>query len=158
MGATALASQTMPRAQAAPAQPTLKSFEDVLTLIASKRDIMLKTDVERFVRPISFRMGAIEFEPAPGCPSNLAQRLASRLKDWTGETWLVAAQGGGGAETAYEREKREQAEARAKIEADPFVRSVMDAFPGTEMTVRRIAQPQAEAVADPDATEAADED
>jgi DNA polymerase-3 subunit gamma/tau len=159
VGATALASQAMPRSQAAPAQPTLKSFEDVLTLIASKRDIMLKTDVERFVRPISFRMGAIEFEPAPGCPNNLAQRLASRLKDWTGETWLVAAQGGGGAETAYEREKRERAEARARIEADPFIKSVMEAFPGAEiLSVRKTAAPEAEAVADPEAADAGDED
>jgi DNA polymerase-3 subunit gamma/tau len=159
MGATALASKAMPRPQAAPAQPALKSFDDVLTLIASKRDIMLKTDVERFVRPISFRMGAIEFEPAPGCPSSLAQRLAARLKDWTGETWLVAAQGGGGAETAYERERRERAQARAKIEADPFVRSVMEAFPGTEiLEVRRTAAPETGAAADPEAPEAGDED
>jgi DNA polymerase-3 subunit gamma/tau len=39
------------------------------------RDITLKLDVERFIRPISFRPGAIEYEPAPGAPANLAQRL-----------------------------------------------------------------------------------
>jgi len=150
-GATALASQPAPRAQAAAPQPTLKTFDDVLTMIASKRDIMLKTDVERFVRPISFRPGVIEFEPAPGCPSNLAQRLSARLKDWTGETWLVAAQGGGGAETAYEREKRERLEARQRIEQDPFVRSVMDAFPGAEIvSIRKTLAPEPQAPVEPD--------
>jgi ornithine carbamoyltransferase len=34
------------------------------------------------------------------------------LKEWTGERWLIAAQGGGGAESAWEKEKREQREVR----------------------------------------------
>ncbi|MGZ8370641.1 MAG: DNA polymerase III subunit gamma/tau, partial [Caulobacteraceae bacterium] len=88
---------------------------------------------QRFARPISFRPGAIEFEPAPGAPSILAQRLSSRLKDWTGQPWLVAAKGGGGGESLAERERREKVEARQAIEAHPFVQTVMQAFPGAEL-------------------------
>ena len=73
--------------------------------------IALRLDVERYVRPISFRPGVLEYEPAPGAPNNLAQRLVARLKEWTGQPWLVAAQGGGGAESAWERQKREEREA-----------------------------------------------
>jgi DNA polymerase-3 subunit gamma/tau len=135
--AHAFAAQAMPAAQA-PTQP--QSFEDVVALIELKRDIGLRLDVERFVRPISFRPGAFTFEPAPGAPSNLAGRLVSRLKEWTGQPWLVAAEGGGGAESAWERQKREERETRAEIEADPFVRSVIDAFPGAEIVgVRKLA-------------------
>jgi DNA polymerase-3 subunit gamma/tau len=134
------APQPQPGAEAA---PVLRSFADVVALIERKRDITLKLDVERYVRPISFRPGAIEYEAAPGAPNNLAQRLVGRLKEWTGERWLIAAEGGGGAESAWEKQKREQREARAEIEADPFVRSVMDAFPGTEILgVRLMAQPE----------------
>jgi len=104
-----------------------------VALIDARRDIALKLDVERFVRPISFRPGAIEYEPAPGAPSNLAQRLVARLMEWTGERWLIAAQGGGGAESLWERQKREAAADRAVIEQDPFVRAVMEAFPGAEI-------------------------
>ena len=121
----------------------LATFEDMLALIEKKRDIALKLDVERYVRPISFRPGAIEYEAAPGAPANLAQRLVGRLKDWTGERWLIAAQGGGGAESLWERQKREEREVRAQIEQDPFVRSVMQTFPGAEIVgVRSIAQPE----------------
>ncbi|MFZ5671139.1 MAG: DNA polymerase III subunit gamma/tau [Pseudomonadota bacterium] len=137
--------------------PTLAKWEDVVALIEARRDIALKLDVERFVRPISFRPGAITFEPAPGAPSNLAGRLVARLKDWTGQPWLVAAEGGGGAESAWERQKREQREARDEILADPFVRSVMETFPGAELLgVRQLAVPQGEAVTE--APEEADED
>src|SRR5205085_7081483 len=101
-GATsAVARQTMPTA--APAtEPAanLQTFEDLLALIDRRRDIRLKLDVERFIRPIRFRPGALEYEPAPGVPSDLAQRLVARLKEWTGERWLLSTQGGGGAESA----------------------------------------------------------
>ena len=33
-------------------------------------------------------------EPAPGAPANLAGRLVAKLKEWTGQPWLVAAEGG----------------------------------------------------------------
>ncbi len=136
----------------------LETFEDMLRLIEKKRDIALKLDVERYVRPISFRPGAIEYEAAPGAPSNLAQRLVGRLKDWTGERWLIAAQGGGGAESLWERQKREEREVRAEIEQDPFVLNVMKAFPGTEILgIRTIAQPEAPADAAPP-EEAGDDD
>jgi DNA polymerase-3 subunit gamma/tau len=129
------------------ATTALATFDDVLRLIQTKRDITLYMDVQRFVRPISFRAGAIEFEPAPRAPADLTKRLAQRLKEWTGQTWLVATQGGGGAESAYEREKREQKEANEAILLDPFVKSVMDAFPGTELLgVKQLAMPQGEAV------------
>jgi len=147
-GATAVARSPAPQMQAKPAKDpavSLQTFEDMLALIEARRDISLKLDVERFVRPISFRPGAIEYEPAPGAPANLAQRLVGRLKEWTGERWLIAAQGGGGAESAWERQKRQEREVRAEIEQDPFVRGVMDAFPGAEIVgVRNIAEPVAE--------------
>ena len=160
-GGTGMAAQggggtTVARGFAAP-QPqsssepvaVLNTFEEMLALIEKKRDIALKLDVERYVRPISFRPGAIEYEPAPGAPANLAQRLVGRLKDWTGERWLIAAQGGGGAESLWERQKREEREVRAQIEQDPFVLAVMQTFPGAEIVgIRTLPQPEAAAPAE----------
>ena len=143
-GVTAQARRMAPAPDAAEPAPTLQSFADVIALIEKKRDIALRLDVERYVRPVSFRPGAIEYEPAPGAPNNLAQRLVGRLKEWTGQPWLIAAHGGGGAESLWERQKREQREVRSEIEQDPFVRSVMAAFPGTEIvSIRNMPVPDA---------------
>ena len=130
--------------------PVLQSFDDVVRLIAAKRDIQLKLDVEKYMRPIAFRPGAITFEPAPGAPSNLAHRLVARLKDWTGQPWLVAAEGGGGAESLYERAQRESLEIRRGAEADPFIRSVLDAFPGAEIIGVRKLEIEAAPAPEPD--------
>ncbi len=144
-----LATQAVARQQTAPGLPatepvaSLQTFEDMLALIDRRRDIRLKLDVERFIRPISFRPGAITYEPGPGAPSDLAQRLVMRLKEWTGERWLIAAEGGGGAESLWEKQKREEREVRAEIEQHPFVQGVMQAFPGTEIVgIRHLTQPE----------------
>jgi DNA polymerase-3 subunit gamma/tau len=141
-GATSAQARTM-AAPATQTMPVLSSFEDVMALIVAKRDVGLRLDVEQYVRPISFRPGAITFEAAPGAPGNLAGRLVRALKEWTGQPWLVAAEGGGGAESLIERQKREEREARAEILSDPFVKSVMTAFPGAEIVeIRKLLTPQ----------------
>jgi DNA polymerase-3 subunit gamma/tau len=128
---------------AAQAMPVLASFDDVLALIAARRDIGLRLDVEQYVRPISFRPGAITYEAAPGAPGNLAGRLVRALKEWTGQPWLVAAEGGGGAESMMERQKREEREALEEIKKDPFVASVLSAFPGAEIVeIRKLLTPE----------------
>jgi DNA polymerase-3 subunit gamma/tau len=144
-----LATNAVARQQIAPGLPStepvanLQTFEDMLGLIDRRRDIRLKLDVERFIRPINFRPGAITYEPAPGAPNDLAQRLVSRLKEWTGERWLIAAEGGGGAESLWEKQKREEREVRAEIEQHPFIQGVMQAFPGTEIVgIRHLKQPE----------------
>jgi len=127
-----------------PAMANPQSFEDVARLIDERRDIGLKLDFEKYIRPVSFRPGAIEYEPVPGAPANLAQRLSGRLKEWTGQPWLVAAQGGGGAETLLEKQKRAARAAWDEALAEPFVQAVMRAFPGTEiLDVRQMAAPEA---------------
>jgi DNA polymerase-3 subunit gamma/tau len=146
--------QTAPQAEARQA-PVLQSFEDLVALIDAERDIALKLDVERFVRPVSFRPGVLEFEPAPGAPANLAQRLVGRLKAWTGQPWLVVAQGGGGAESLWERQIRETRETRAEIAQDPFVLSVLQAFPGAEVVqIRNLPPPEPALVNDLEETDA----
>ena len=153
-GASAmLAARPVPQ----PALPSPQTFEQVVALIGEKREITLQMDVERFVKVVSFKPGAITYEPAPGSPHDLARRLAGRLKEWTGRTWLIAANGQGGGETLIEIEKKARAARRAAVEADPFVVSMMQAFPGAEIKDIVTLAPAVELPVIPDEDEA-DED
>ncbi|ESQ75096.1 DNA polymerase III subunit gamma/tau [Asticcacaulis sp. AC402] len=134
------AAQAM-RPQVQQVAPKPQTFDQVLTLIAERRDIGLRTDVEQFVRLIAFKPGAITFELAPRAPADLVRRLSLRLREWTGERWLIATEGGGGAESVYERDRRETDVARARLKADPFVARLLETFPGAEITSVR-AKPQ----------------
>jgi DNA polymerase-3 subunit gamma/tau len=129
------------------AQTVLQSFEDVVKLIDAKRDVVLKLDVDRFVKLVDFKPGQITFNTAEGAPDNLRQRLAGRLKEWTGRPWMMVVEGGAqGAETQYEREQREAAAFRAQIESHPTIVALKAAFPGAEIV--NIRRPQAEAGAE----------
>ncbi len=142
-GATAVAMR--PQAVQAP-EP--QSFDDVVQMIADRRDIGLHTDVRQYVRPIAFKPGSITFELVQGAPSDLIRRLSLRLKEWTGRPWLIATEGSGGAESLMERDRRETSEARARIQGHPFVTAVLNAFPGAEITAIRARPKPAEAPQD----------
>ena len=131
-GATAV--QMRPVQQAMPSPQT---FEEVLKLISDKRDIGLRVDVERFVRLVAFRPGAITFEPAPNAPGDLVRKLSLKLREWTGQRWLIATEGTGGAESIMERDNRERDAAKARLQANPFVSKVLETFPGAEITAVR---------------------
>ena len=145
-----------PLAQAAAATPGLaapQSFEDVVALAGERRDIGLKLDLEKYVRPISFRTGALTFEAAHGAPANLSHRLVARLKEWTGQPWLVACEGGGGAQTLLERQQDAVDAAHAEALAEPFIQAVLAAFPGTEiLDVRQMGAPETPTVDDESAS------
>ena len=132
-GGGGASAQLAARPVAAPALPDPQTFDAVVALIGQRREIKLQLDVQQHVKLVSFKPGAIVYESGPNAPADLARRLAGRLKDWTGRTWLVAANGQGGGETVIEQERRERAQERAEIAADPFVMSVLEAFPGAKI-------------------------
>ena len=141
-GGGGASAQLAARPLAAPALPDPQTFEQVVALIGEKREVGLQMDVQRYVKPVAFKPGAITYESGPGAPVDLARKLSSRLRDWTGRTWLIAANGQGGGETMIEVDRRKRGQERAEIEADPFVTAVMAAFPGAVIgEVKTIAAP-----------------
>ena len=78
-----------PLRRAAPAV-RLARFEDVVALARAKRDIQLVQALEHDVRLERFEPGSIAFSLVEGASPGLAQTLARRLLEWTGERWMVA--------------------------------------------------------------------
>ena len=107
---------------------------------------------------VSFKPGAIVYESVEGAPVELARRLAGRLKEWTGRTWLIAANGQGGGDTLIERQRKERAAEREKIEADPFIKAVLLAFPGAQLGEIKTIAPTVVTPEIPDVAEDDDED
>ena len=157
-GGGGTSAQLAARPVMAPALPDPQTFEQVVALIGEKREVGLQMDVERFVKPVSFKPGAIVYESVEGAPVELARRLAGRLKEWTGRTWLIAANGQGGGDTLIERQRKERAAEREKIEADPFIKAVLLAFPGAQLGEIKTIAPTVVTPEIPDVAEDDDED
>ena len=127
----------------------LHGLEDVVALAAEKRDIQLKTALEHDVHLVRFDEGSIEFSLAAGASQALPQNLMRKLQEWTGARWIVALSRDPGAPSLAEQAQARAAQARSGIEAEPLVRSVLDAFPGARIVAVRQPDMAPEALPDP---------
>ncbi|MCL2384670.1 MAG: DNA polymerase III subunit gamma/tau [Alphaproteobacteria bacterium] len=130
-----------------PAAPSvrLSRFEDVVALAGEHRDIQMKLALERDVRLVRFEPGQIEFSLKAGASPQLAQTLARRLLDWTGNRWMVVVSSTEGYPSLKEQEEARVRETFSGVSGEPLVQSVLAAFPGAEIIAVRPLEPAPEA-------------
>ncbi|WP_207100639.1 DNA polymerase III subunit gamma/tau [Paracoccus shandongensis] len=122
-------------------------FASVLDLIRRMGDMLLLVQVERHVGLVRYSPGRIEFEPRGNAPRDLAQKLAERLRGWTGgQRWAVTVTNEGGAPTIAEQQAAEQREREERALQLPIVQQVLATFPGA--TLRRVTRAAPEAAAE----------
>lgn len=121
-----------PRAAAAPAA-LVASIEDVVALASQNRDITLKLALERDVRPVRFEQGRIEFALVEGASRTLAQDLSRKLRDWTGQTWMVAVVNVEGGATLREQAEAERGRRESDAASHPAVKAALERFPGARI-------------------------
>ena len=110
------------------------TFDTVVELIRSNRDVKLLVEVETTLQLAAYQPGRIEFVPTDRAPNDLAQRLGSRLQSWTGNRWAVIVVNEGGAETiAGLRDAAENALKNQALE-HPMVAAVLLQFPKAKIT------------------------
>ncbi|MFY7759962.1 DNA polymerase III subunit gamma/tau [Aquidulcibacter sp.] len=119
------------------AQPSL-SFEGLLEALEDAREIVLVTELERFVRPVSLEPGRLVIELLPNAPVDLQKRAVEALSALTGDDWLVEA-GSGGQESIAERNKRLEVERVDAAKQAPEVVAALRAFPGARILDVRAA-------------------
>ncbi|WP_299147038.1 DNA polymerase III subunit gamma/tau [uncultured Tateyamaria sp.] len=116
------------------------SFDHVLELIRTNRDVKLLVEVETTLRLAAYQPGRIEFVPTEKAPRDLAQRLGARLQLWTGNRWAVSVVNEGGADTIAEVRDAADLALKAKAEAHPLVQAVIAQFPKATITAIRKAE------------------
>lgn len=128
-----------PDAQA-PQALKLNSFEALVALAHEKRDIALKTALERDLRLVRFEDGRMEFSPVDGASSDLAATISKRLYEWTNRRWVVAISSDKGQATLREKADAAKAEKLDDVRTHPIVKAALAAFPGAEIVdIREVA-------------------
>jgi DNA polymerase-3 subunit gamma/tau len=110
------------------------TFDRVVELIRSKRDMLLLNEIETGLRLVRYTPGRIEFEPAPGAKTDLAARISQRLQGWTGARWGVSVVSSGGARTIAETRNAELLQVKAEAAGNPLVQAILSAFPGAKIS------------------------
>ena len=122
------------------------NLSELVALAAEKRDIRLKTALERDIRLVSYEIGKIEIALLPNAEAELPNRLAKALLDWTGRRWGVSIAREAPAEklapTLHEIAEEAREEDRRGVRANPAIRAILERFPGTEIVAIRINEDQ----------------
>ncbi len=124
---------------------TFAQFTDLITFVAEKRDLQLKTALERDVRLVNFEDGKIEIALEPSASRPVIGDLARRLGALTGRRWMVVVSAETGQPTLKSQNEARQEEFKRGVQADPLVRNVLARFPGAQIVAVR--QPGRDAVA-----------
>ena len=122
-----------PAASAAAPAVGFSSLAEVADYVGERRDIKLKSDIERFIRPIRVEAGRIEMALEAEAPPGLPGELARRLEAWTGRRWMISVARSGGAPPLGVQKRTAREGLFADAREHPAVRQVLARFPGAEI-------------------------
>ncbi|KRB31390.1 DNA polymerase III subunit gamma/tau [Mesorhizobium sp. Root695] len=141
-----------PAAFVAPPEPVvetqsapLKSLADIIALADAQRDIAFKVQVKSYIRLVRIDPGRIDVGLTSDAPKMLLNDLTTKLRAWTGRSWLVSLSKEEGGQTLAEMESAKRENAFLDAKSDPTVAAILARFPGAKIIDVRIPDaPEAE--------------
>jgi DNA polymerase III subunit gamma/tau len=142
-----------PVASAAPAAPprdepiaqnnetparAVKDFAALIVLAGEKRDLAMKSALERDVRLVRFEDGKLELALEPSARPTLIGELSKKLSEWTGRRWMVAVSKELGVPSVKAQADIRKEELKDNVRSDPLVQAVLTRFPGAEIVDVRV--------------------
>ena len=110
------------------------SFEDLVKLFEKQGDPDIAFHLNDNVHLVSYDIGRIDIRPNDRVPKNLAGRMASELKKWTGTNWIISLSQQIGEDTLYQKDLADQEELRSMVLKNELVKSVMLSFEGAKLS------------------------
>jgi DNA polymerase-3 subunit gamma/tau len=112
-------------------------FADLIAFVAEKRDLPLKTLLERDVRLVRFEDGKLDVALEPSASRALISDLARKLTALTGRRWMVVVSTEAGEPTVKAQAEARRTEFMAGVQSDPRVQDVLARFPGAQIVAVR---------------------
>ena len=116
----------------------VNSLADILALADKRRDMQMKVQIRKFVRPVAFRAGVVEIGLTSEAPRGFASDLSRKLSEWAGQRFMVSVVADANAPTIDEAENAKRDGIMADAKADPDVAAILARFPGAKIINVRI--------------------
>ncbi|HXW49162.1 MAG TPA: DNA polymerase III subunit gamma/tau, partial [Xanthobacteraceae bacterium] len=111
----------------------VESFEDLIALAVEKRDLSVKSALERDVRLVHFEDGNLEIALETSARKMLIGELSKKLSNWTGRRWMVVVSTEAGSPSIRAQTEMRRAELKDGVRGEPLVQAVLTRFPGAEI-------------------------
>ena len=148
-GPTASLGSAQPATKTVSALAHYATFDAVVDLVRSQRDVKLLVEVESCIRLVSYQPGRIEFTPTSDAPSDLSQRLGDALQRWTGARWAIILSNTGTATTIAEDRTAAEDAIKAEAQQHPLMQAAIASFPNAKIIdIRTAAEITADAELD----------
>jgi DNA polymerase III subunit gamma/tau len=111
----------------------IHSFDDLLEICNSKREIKLKYELEKNINLVSFENQRIEISFNEDLDKNFIKDLSSKLYEWTGERWLITLSKIKGEPSKKEKEVSLKKELIEDIKSSSIYEDVLEKLPDAEL-------------------------
>lgn len=136
---TAQATQALP--QDVPSQDTevaLVTIADLHEALTRHGQLLLAHKVSQHVRVVKMKEGQLDYIQDDEAPGALPNELREALLQITGQKWVVSVQSKGSAQPTLAEEATKVEAARIEeAKTNPVVKTVIELFPGTEVSVTK---------------------
>ena len=111
----------------------INSFDDLLNICTSKKEIKLKYELEKNVNLVKFERNRIEISFNDNLDKDFVKDLSSKLYEWTDERWIITFSKSKGEMSVKEKQKNKKDKLINEVKNLEFYKKVMKKFPDAEL-------------------------
>ena len=111
----------------------INSFDDLLEICSSKKEIKLKYELEKNVNLVSFENQRIEISFNEDLDINFIKDLSLKLYEWTNKRWIITLSKMKGQPSKKEKEINLKSELIESVKKSQVYKEVLERFPDAEL-------------------------
>jgi len=111
----------------------INSFDDLLEICSSKKEIKLKYELEKNVNLVSFEDQRIEISFNDSLDKDFIKDLSLKLYEWTNNRWIITLSKTKGQPSKKEAEVNSKKELVESIKNSPTYKNILEKFPDAEL-------------------------
>ena len=111
----------------------IKSFEDLLHICASQKEIKLKYELEKNVNLVHFEKNRLEISFNDNLDKNFVKDLSTKLFDWTGQRWIITLSKTKGDMSIKEKEENKKTELLNQAKETKLYKTILEKFPDANL-------------------------
>jgi len=111
----------------------IKSFDDLLEVCTSKKEINLKYELEKNVNLVSFENQRIEISFNEDLDKDFIKNLSLKLYEWTNDRWMISLSKTKGQPSKKEKEINQKKELIESVKNSSLYKNVLEEFSDAEL-------------------------
>ena len=111
----------------------IDSFDDLLEICSSKKEIKLKYELEKNVNLVSFENQRIEISFNEDLDKDFIKNLSLKLYEWTNNRWIITLSKTRGQPSKKEKEVNLKKELIENVKNSSMYKDVLESFPDAEL-------------------------